>query len=78
MNWCEDELRIFTIKNLKNKKKHEIGPYEDIDTSNLYKHMYHLGTPNKLKNMIYQMKKIHDKMKYMKKWNHQWMIVVYK
>ncbi len=42
---------------------HKIGPQEDIDTNNLYKHAYHLGTPNKLKNMIYQMKKIHDKMK---------------
>jgi len=43
-----------------------------------YKHMYRLGTPNKLKSMIYQMKKKHDRMKDMKKWNHQWMILVYK
>ncbi len=42
---------------------HEIGPQEDIDTNNLYKHTYHLGTPNKLKSMIYQMNKIHEKMK---------------
>jgi hypothetical protein len=33
INWCEDELGIFTIKILKNTKMHEIGPYENIDIS---------------------------------------------
>ncbi len=60
-------LGIFTIKNLKDTKMHEIGPQENIDISNLYKHMYHLGTPSKLKSMTYQMKKKHDQMKDMKK-----------
>jgi len=66
MNKYEDEWGIFIIENLKTTKMDEIGPWEDIDIT-IHINMYHLRTPNKLKNMIYQFFLKHDQMKNLKK-----------
>lgn len=53
-------MGIFIIKNLKNTKMDEIGPWEDIDINNPYKHVSFKNTKqiekydltNEKKNMI--------------------------